>query len=150
MQFFWEEAHNTCIWANSPNSVSFSIQNSRKWNYFLIWNRCFYHTFIIKSSLQYYHHIWSIKHKCLYTVLRKSAPPGGLSCAESTGQCRDSGSTPGRGRSPGEEKGNPPSPFAWGNSTDRGARWATVRGVDTTERLNSSTAGQVSDSALNF
>ena len=64
--------------------------------------------------------------------------PRWLSGKESTGQCRDSGSIPGSGRSPGEEKGNPIQYACLGNSTDRGAWWATVRGVDTTERLNSS------------
>ena len=48
------------------------------------------------------------------------------------------GSLPGSGRSPGEGHGNPLQCSGLENSTDRGARWATVHGVtesDTTEQL---------------
>ena len=42
---------------------------------------------------------------------------------------RDTGSVPGLGRSPGEGHGNPPQYFCLENPMDRGAWWATVRGV---------------------
>ena len=41
----------------------------------------------------------------------------------------DTGSTPGSGRSPGEENGNPLLYSCLGNPTDRGNWWATVHGV---------------------
>jgi len=50
----------------------------------------------------------------------------------------DPDSTPGSGRSPGEENGSPLQYSCLDNSTDRGAWRATVHGVtesDTTEQL---------------
>ena len=41
----------------------------------------------------------------------------------------DEGSIPGSGRSPGEGNGNPLQYSCLGNPMDRGAWWATVRGV---------------------
>ena len=41
----------------------------------------------------------------------------------------DTGSIPGSGRSPGEGNGNPLQYSCLGNLMDRGAWWATVRGV---------------------
>ena len=41
----------------------------------------------------------------------------------------DAGSVPGSGRSPGEGNGNPLQYSCLGNPMDRGAWWATVRGV---------------------
>ena len=41
----------------------------------------------------------------------------------------DLGSIPGLGRSPGGRNGNPPQDSCFENSMDRGACWATVRGV---------------------
>ena len=41
----------------------------------------------------------------------------------------DAGSIPGLGRSPGEGNGNPLQCSCLGNPMDRGAWWATVRGV---------------------
>ena len=41
----------------------------------------------------------------------------------------DAGSVPGSGRSPGGGNDNPPSILAWEIPMDRGAWWATVRGV---------------------
>ena len=46
-----------------------------------------------------------------------------------TGDARDSGSIPGRRRSPGEGNDNPLQYSCLENSTDRGALWATVHGV---------------------
>ena len=46
-----------------------------------------------------------------------------------TGDIRDTGSIPGWGRSPGEGYGNPLQCSCVGNPMDRGAGWATVRGV---------------------
>ena len=45
------------------------------------------------------------------------------------GDIRDADSIPGSGRSPGEGNGNPLQYSCLENSMDRGARWATVRGV---------------------
>ena len=54
----------------------------------------------------------------------------------------DVGLIPGSGRSPEGGNGNPLQYSCLGNPTDRGTRWAMVRGVtkesDTTERLKSS------------
>ena len=41
----------------------------------------------------------------------------------------DQGSTPGLGRSPGEENGSPFQYFCLENCMDRGALWAIVHGV---------------------
>ena len=43
------------------------------------------------------------------------------------------GSIPGSGRSPGGGHGNPLQDSCLGNSTDRGAWWATVHGVTESE-----------------
>ena len=45
------------------------------------------------------------------------------------GDIGDAGSIPGLGRSPGVGNGNPLQSSCLGNSTDRGALWATVHGV---------------------
>ena len=47
----------------------------------------------------------------------------------SAGDARDVGSVPGAGRSPGLGNDNPPHYSCPENSMDRGAWWATVRGV---------------------
>ena len=47
----------------------------------------------------------------------------------SAGDARDIGSIPGWGRSPGEGNGNPLQYSCLENPMDRGAWWATVRGV---------------------
>ena len=52
----------------------------------------------------------------------KNSPAG-------AGDARDNGSTLGSGRSPGGRNGNPRQYSCLGNSTDRGAWWATVHGV---------------------
>ena len=67
--------------------------------------------------------------------------PRWLSCKEYTCQAGDTGLTPGLGRSPGEENGNPLQDSCLGNPMDRGAWQATVHGwghmeLDMTERLN--------------
>ena len=65
--------------------------------------------------------------------------PGGSAVKSPTVNAGDAGSIPGSGRSPGEGNGNPLQYSCLGNTTDRGAWWATVHGVanksDTTERL---------------
>ena len=58
--------------------------------------------------------------------------PGGNSGKEpaaSVGDIRDSGSIPGLGRSPGGGHGNPLQYSCLENPMDRGAWWATVRGI---------------------
>ena len=58
--------------------------------------------------------------------------PGGASGKEpscNTEDIRDAGLTPGLGRSPGGELGNPLQYSFLENPMDRGAWWATVRGV---------------------
>ena len=45
------------------------------------------------------------------------------------GDVRDTGSIPGLGRSPGGGHGNPLQYFCLENPMERGAWWATVRGV---------------------
>ena len=55
--------------------------------------------------------------------------PGGSDGKASAYGVGDLGSTPGSGRSSGEGNGNPLQHFCLGNSMDRGAWWATVRGV---------------------
>ena len=68
--------------------------------------------------------------------------PGGsvlkklLVTAEHTG---DGGSIPGLGRSPGRGNGNPLQYSCLGNTTDRGAWWATVQKVpESLTRLSTS------------
>ena len=55
--------------------------------------------------------------------------PGGSNGKESTCNAEDLGSIPGLGRSPREGNDNPLQYSCLGNSTDRGAWWATVYGV---------------------
>ena len=49
-------------------------------------------------------------------------------------EVRNSGSTPGLGRSPGEGNGNPLQYSCLGNPMDRGTWWATVHGVTETDK----------------
>ena len=58
--------------------------------------------------------------------------PGGANEAPSPagkGEIRDLGLIPGPGRSPGEGNGNPLQCSCLADPIDRGAWWATVRGV---------------------
>ena len=55
--------------------------------------------------------------------------PGGSDGKESAYSAGDRGSIPGSGRSPGEENGYPLQYSGLENPTDRGAWWATARGV---------------------
>ena len=55
--------------------------------------------------------------------------PGGSDGKESTCNVGDLGSIPGLGRSPGEGNGYPLQYSCLENFADRGAWWATVRGV---------------------
>ena len=58
--------------------------------------------------------------------------PGGAvvkNLPANAGNARDTGSIPGLGSSPGEGNGNPLQNSCLGNPMDRGAWWATIRGV---------------------
>ena len=59
--------------------------------------------------------------------------PGGSDGKESTCNAGDLGSISGLGRSPGEGNGYPLQYSCLENSTDRGAWWATVHGVEKSE-----------------
>ena len=64
--------------------------------------------------------------------------PGGLDDKESACNAEDLGFIPGFKRYPGEGSGYPLQYSCLENSTERGAWWATVRGItesDTTEQL---------------
>ena len=70
--------------------------------------------------------------------------PGGPAGEASVYSAGDPGSSPGLGRSPGEENGNPLQYYCLENPMDRGAWLATVYGVtesDTTGRLQSVSLG---------
>ena len=58
----------------------------------------------------------------LQTLVVKNPPAN-------AGDVRDTGSIPGLGRSPGGGHGNPLQYFCLENPMERGAWWATVRGV---------------------
>ena len=55
--------------------------------------------------------------------------PGGSVVKNLPVNARDTGSSPGLERSPGEGNGNPLQHSCQGNSMDRGAWWAIVHGV---------------------
>ena len=68
--------------------------------------------------------------------------PGSSDSKESACNAGDPGSVPGSGRSPGEGNGNPLQYASLGNPMDRGARWATVLGLQESgvnEQLNHQT-----------
>ena len=68
------------------------------------------------------HHVWQV-------VEAQDGFPAGSDGKESTCNVGDLGLIPGLGRFPGEENGYPLQYSCLENSTDRGARWATVHGV---------------------
>ena len=70
---------------------------------------------------------FSIMYNCLYAAPKVSLVVKNLPA--SAGDVRDMGSIPVSGRFPGGEHGNPLQYSGLENSTDRGAWWATVRGV---------------------
>ena len=71
----------------------------------------------------------SIQVYILKGVLMVRDFPHGSDSKESTCNAGDLGSIPGSGRSPGEGDGNPLQYSCLENPMDRGAWWATVRGV---------------------
>jgi len=65
-------------------------------------------------------------------LIRSQAKPGfhgGSDGKESACNVGDLGSIPGSERAPGEGNGNPLQYSCLENPMDRGARWATVRGI---------------------
>ena len=60
--------------------------------------------------------------------------PGGSDGKESAYSVGDPGSVPGSGRSPGEENGYPLQYACLENPMDRGAWWATARGVSQSQK----------------
>ena len=71
----------------------------------------------------------------LLTRFRTLGFPGGSDGKESAHNGGDLGSIPGLGRSPGEGNGYPLWYSCLENFMDRGAWWATVHEVNTTEQL---------------
>ena len=67
----------------------------------------------------------------------------------SLGDTRDAGSIPGSGRSPGGGHGNPLQSSCLENPMDRGAWWATVRGV-TKSRIRVKQLSEVSEDFLHW
>ena len=63
------------------------------------------------------------------SILLRVGLPGGSDSEESACNAGDQGSTPGRGRSPGEGHGNPLQYSGLENPMDRGAWQATVHSV---------------------
>ena len=87
---------------------------------------------MIKASI----HQESIHQSTLLYLLLHLSPshlfyglPGGSDGKESACNAEDLGLIPGFGRSTGEGKGYPLQCPGMGNSTDRGAWWATVHGT---------------------
>ena len=64
-------------------------------------------------------------------VLKMAFPSGTVvkNLPANTGDATDTGSIPGSGRSPGVGNDNPLQYSCLENSIDRGAWWATVRGI---------------------
>ena len=69
------------------------------------------------------------KIKYIYIHTYNWGLPGGSDSRESAYNAEDLGSIPGLGRSPGEGTGSPLQHSCLKNPMDRGAWWATVRGV---------------------
>ena len=72
------------------------------------------------------------------TLVEKNLPAN-------TGDLRDADSTPGSGRSPGGEYGNPLQSSCLENPMDRGAWWATVHGLQELDRteMTKQTHGEI-------
>ena len=70
---------------------------------------------------------WHNRRKLKYKLMDF---PGGSDGKESPCDAGDLGSIPGSGRSHGEGNGNPLQYSRLENSTDRGALWASVHGVE--------------------
>lgn len=86
----WASVHREWHWRKCSSSEKKSLMHLgnlpilyhfhsefKKWNYFLIWNRCFYHTFIIKSSAVLSSYVLSIKTQVfIYSTPQVGAPQG--------------------------------------------------------------------------
>ena len=72
--------------------------------------------------------LWNYRHMvCVLAILSYRGLPGGSQW--SACNTEDTDSTPGLGRSPGGENGNPLQYYCLENSMDGGVWWATVHGV---------------------
>ena len=107
------------------NDLSYTILG--KWVKFLLWLS---EEYIYKKWPKFHLFSWIKLNLVLLTWLRGF--PGSTmvkTLPANAGDEGDSGSIPGVGRSPGGGNGNPPQYCCLDNSMDRGAWWATVRGI---------------------
>ena len=76
----------------------------------------------------------SLPEEGIYTLLGKISFLGGSVVKNPPANAGDLGLIPGSGGSPGEGNGNPLQYSCLGNPMDRGAWWATVHGVEKSQR----------------
>ena len=127
------------IWVNKALGWFFS------WlYYFFSWRILLYNVLVVISTWISHNYIYTHTHIYLPSFLGLSR---WLSCKEATCQARDTGSTPGLGRSSGEENGNQLQYTCLGNPMDREAWQTPVHGV-TGVGLNNSSPSFLSFSSL--
>ena len=99
----------------------------------VIWH-LYFSVWFISLSIKLSSSIHAVaKNKISFFLRLSNSPyrelPGGSVVENLPVNAGDAGSIPRSGRSPGEGNGNPVQYSCLENPTDRGARWATVRGV---------------------